>query len=136
MRLFDHIANEILREIEVRRGVKNLPEELKSLFNNKSFQGVTGVTRAIQERQLVTDLGKGGLPIDKQPLPFDRLIQKIKHRSGQFIRRRDLVNFRIQENNHILLIATDNSGGRPEGIYEFDVGEFCETCRSVVRYFN
>jgi len=125
----DFIANEFLRKKVGRRG--------HSSYQNSSFKtemdvtcgnGVTGVTLPEQAAMVASGPGNGRIPANVgivAVLTFDRLLNKIKHRS------KILMNFRIDAGEHAFLICPENTNGGAEGIYEFNVENFCRRCSAA-----
>jgi hypothetical protein len=127
LQLFDFITNEMLREKVERKGA--------GTYQNSSFRhemqkscgcGVTNLN--LQQQKAMVNAGPGNGRIETNlgnsaPLTLDRLLNKIKHRNSH------LMNFRIENGRHIFLICPDHTEGGAEGIYEFDVIEFCELCK-------
>ncbi len=75
--------------------------------------------------------GNGRLPAHlgaPKRIKFSVLLNKVKHRT------QNLMNFRIDNDRHIFIICTEQNGGGAEGIYEFDVKEFCEKCLSAAQH--
>jgi hypothetical protein len=127
MVLLDFIANELLREKVRRQGAGTYRD---SQFANKMSVpcgiGVTGASLA--DQQLMVEAGPGNCQLPThlgtlKELKLFQLLNKVKHRSPH------LMNFRIDNDRHIFMICPDDTGGGAEGIYEFDVKEFCEKCR-------
>lgn len=130
MELLDFIANELLREKVERKGHGTYTQSaFEAEMDGLCGSGVTGVTLADQQSMVGAGPGLGALPGHLGavvPLSLDRLLNKIKHRN------RGLVNFRIDQNRHIFLICPEHTNGGAEGIYEFDVLNFCSKCKLAV----
>jgi hypothetical protein len=127
MVLLDFIANELLRE-DVKR--KEFGTYLNSQFASEMSVlcgiGVTGASRADHQSLVQAGAGNGRLPTHlgtPKLLKFSVLLNKVKHRHPK------LMNFRIDNDRHIFVICPDHTDGGAEGIYEFDVEEFCDKCR-------
>jgi hypothetical protein len=129
MGLFDFIANELLRERVERMGLGTyLRSPFEAEMNILCANGVTGVSVGDQQSIVSAGPGNGHVPINAGTavtLSLDRLLNKIKHRNPK------LMNFRISSSQHIFLICPEHTSGGPEGIYEFNVEEFCRQCRAA-----
>lgn len=131
MILLDFIANELLREKVKRKGT--------GVYANSAFAaemsvfcgvGVTGASLSDQQSVVQSGPGHGSLPPQfgtPTPIELFKLLNKVKHRSPH------LMNFRIEDERHIFLICTEGTGGGAEGIYEFDVEDFCYKCLSAAK---
>ena len=131
MKLFDFIANELLREKVERKG--------SGTYAGSAFEagmgahcgiGVTGVLLEEQRALVRAGAGNGRLPANRLHVrvSLDKLLNKIKHR------KTNLGNFRVDHGHHVLLISTDNTNGSPEGVYEFEVAGFCKCCSEVASH--
>lgn len=130
LQLFDFISNEILREKVERLG--------SGTYEGSAFQaamkifcgsGTTNVNLQQQQAMVQAGAGVGNIASSLGPkieLTLDRLLNKIKHRN------RHLMNFRNENGRHIFLICPEYTQGGAEGIYEFDVIDFCNKCRLTV----
>jgi hypothetical protein len=131
MVLFDFIVNELLRENVKRKGLGNyLNPRFARSMSVRCGIGVTGASLADQQSMVQAGPGNGRLPTHlgaPTALKFSQLLNKVKHRSPL------LMNFRIERDRHIFVICPDETRGGAEGIYEFDVEEFCEKCRLATR---
>ncbi len=93
----------------------------------------SGITNCNHQQQMqMVSAGPGNGRIETGPevpsdLTLDRLLNKIKHRNPH------LLNFRIENDRHIFLICPDRTAGGAEGIYEFDVIDFCEKCNVATK---
>lgn len=129
MALLDFIANELLREEVYRKGASAYSGTPFAIEMARSCgQGVTGTTLADQCDMVQAGPGNGQVPMHLGPVSnpsLHRLLNKVKHRNP------DLMNFRINAGKHIFIICSDQTGGGAEGIYEFDVAEFCSRCRTA-----
>jgi hypothetical protein len=127
MVLLDFIANEFLREKVKRKGLGTyLNSKFASQMSIPCGIGVTGASLADQQKMVQAGPGKGQLPTNlgtPKTLEFSQLLNKVKHRSPY------LMNFRIDNDQHIFVICPEDTGGGAEGIYEFDLEEFCGRCR-------
>lgn len=129
LKIFDFLANEILRTKVERNGA--------NIYLNRTFRtemqkhcGSSVTNTSLQQQQSMVNSGPGNGRIAQNlgnptPLTYDRLLNKIKHRSPS------LMNFRIENGRHIFVFCSDHTQGGAEGIYEFDVIEFCKMCRNV-----
>ncbi|MBN6527879.1 hypothetical protein JZM32_07730 [Acinetobacter pittii] len=72
-------------------------------------------------------VGNAILPVGRETkkISLSRLLNKIKHRCTYQI------NFRIENDEHILVIGADKFRDEPKSIVEFNVREFCEECQKV-----
>ena len=128
LQLFDFISNQILRRKVERKGLGNYngsPFEAQMAVSCGS--GVTATSFAEQNNMVTAGAGNGNIVIGARTqiqLTMDRLLNKIKHRNG-------LMNFREVNGHHIFVICTDHTTGGPEGIYEFDVVDFCAQCKLI-----
>lgn len=128
MELLDFIANEILREKVERKGASTYTgSPFEIAMSVPSGTGVTNVSGQDHLNVVQSGPGAGALPVSgmRLLLNLDRLLNKIKHR------KRTLANFRLESGRHIFVICTDQTQGGAEGIYEFDVGAFCQQCGNV-----
>jgi hypothetical protein len=129
MILLDFIVSEFLRERGDRLGKKTYAGSVfEAEMTRNAGRGVTGVTAREQTDMVALGPGNGripagvGTPVD---LTLERLLNKIKHRNHR------LINFRIESGRHIFLICPEKSNGKPEGISEFDVADFCDHCKAA-----
>jgi hypothetical protein len=127
MTLFDFITNELLREMVERKGSGNyVGTRFETEMSRSCGRGVTGATLADQQGVVRAGPGNGKLPVSLDLVTgpsLQQLLNKVKHRNP------NLMNFRIDTEEHIFVICTDHTYGGPEGIYEFKVSEFCGHCR-------
>lgn len=132
MTLLDFIANELLRAEVDRKGAGTYAgTPFEAVMTSPCGKGVTGVSQADQMCMVQAGPGNGSLPTHLgrahlRPVPslcLQQLLNKVKHRNP------NLMNFRISAGKHIFVICPDKTGGGAEGIYEFDVAEFCSQCR-------
>ena len=125
----DFVANEFLREKVERLGHGSYQGSLFAAEMNAACgSGVTGTTFAEQVNMVAAGPGNGRIPANVGTpvvLTLDRLLNKIKHRN------RRLINFRIEAGKHIFLICPEHTSGGAEGIYEFDVEDFCNRCSTA-----
>lgn len=127
MTLFDFITNELLREMVDRKGSASyVGTPFEAEMSRPCGRGVTGATLADQQGVVQAGPGNGQLPMSLGLAPdpsLQQLLNKVKHRNP------NLMNFRIDAEEHILVICTDQTHGGSEGVYEFKVSEFCSRCR-------
>lgn len=125
----DFLANELLREKVERLGRACYHgSRFAAEMNAACGGGVTGISRAEQQAMVSAGPGRGRVPANVGTavrLTLDRLLNKIKHRN------RRLINFRIEAGRHIFLICPEQTSGGAEGIYEFDVEDFCRRCSAA-----
>ncbi|HWW46266.1 MAG TPA: hypothetical protein VNZ94_00305 [Xanthobacteraceae bacterium] len=129
MVLLDFIVNELLRECVERKGLGTyLNSQLATEMSVLCGIGVTGTSLADQQMMCQAGIGNGRVAAhlgSPEPITLAQLLNKVKHRN------RHLINFRIDNDRHIFVICPEHTSGGAEGIYEFDVEEFCEKCRSA-----
>lgn len=130
MVLLDFIVNELLRHQVERRGLGTYNgSPLATALLAPCGRGASGATLADQQAMVHVGAGTGGIPVCLgAPFALDlgRLLNKIKHRNPL------LMNFRIDAGRHIFVVCTEHTPGGAEGIYEFDVVDFCRACKSAV----
>jgi len=129
MVLLDFISNELLREKVKRNGSGAYANSrFASKMGVSCGAGVTNATLADQMAVVGAGAGQGQLPArlgPPVPLTLDRLLNKIKHRNPE------LMNFRVQGDRHIFIVCPEHTHGGAEGVYEFDVQDFCAKCREA-----
>lgn len=128
MELLDFISNELLRlKVEKKGAGSYAGSPFESAMSVVVGIGVTNVTEQDHLNVILAGAGNGFLPVGlaRQQLNLDRLLNKIKHRKPQ------LANFRQENERHIFVICPDKTEGGAEGVYEFDVDEFCQTCNAA-----
>jgi len=127
MTLLDFIVNELLRVETDRKGTCTYAgTPFETAMTRLCGEGVTGASLTDQMRMVQAGPGNGSLPKhlgSASNLRLHQLLNKVKHRNPS------LMNFRISAGKHIFVICPDKTGGGAEGIYEFDVAEFCNQCR-------
>jgi hypothetical protein len=129
MTLLNFITNELLRVEVARKGAGSYVGTPFSIEMAR-LHGL-GVTNATINDHLATvqaGAGNGILPTHlgtPLSLKFNKLLNKVKHRNP------NLMNFRFEGGKHIFVVCADHTSGGAEGVYEFDVAEFCSHCRTV-----
>lgn len=130
MRLLDFIVNELLRQQVERKGLGTYAgSAFATALSVSCGRGTSGATLADQQKMVQFGAGAGTIPPSlgtPSVLDLGRMLNKIKHRNPY------LMNFRIDAGRHIFVVCTEHTAGGAEGIYEFDVVEFCRVCKSSV----
>ena len=99
-------------------------------MNTVCGKGVSGISLSDQKAMVASGPGAGVIAPHLgtcTSLTLDRLLNKIKHRNPR------LMNFRIEHGRHIFLICPELTSGGAEGIYEFDILEFCAHCQAAAQ---
>ena len=130
MVLLDFIVNELLRQQVERKGLGTYTgSAFATALSVPCGRGATGATRAHQQTMVQLGAGTGSIPASlgaPSVLDLGRILNKIKHRNPY------LMNFRIDPRRHTFVVCTEHTSSGAEGIYEFDVVEFCRACKSSV----
>lgn len=130
MVLLDFIVNELLRRQVERKGLGTYTGSPFAIaLSAPCGRGATGATLANQQAMVQVGAGAGAIPAclgGLSTLDLGRMLNKIKHRNPL------LMNFRIDAGRHIFVVCTEHTAGGAEGVYEFDVVDFCQACKSVV----
>jgi hypothetical protein len=129
LKTLDFLANEFLRLEVDRKGegtYHGTPFAIE--MSRQCGRGVTNATRTDHQDLIKARAGNGNLPVHCAIVPslsLHQLLNKVKHRNPNYM------NFRHIHDRHIFVIGVDHTNGNPEGIYEFDIAEFCVLCRAA-----
>jgi hypothetical protein len=129
MRCFDFVVGELMRARDDRK-TQNIysGSQFEAEMNRSVALMVKPVT--VEEQSAIYQVGPGNGALPRRPfqpvtITLEVTLNKLKHRNGVFM------NFRIDNNRHILLICPTGIGGRPESVVEFDVEDFCRRSRAA-----
>ncbi len=130
MKCFEYIVGEILRACERDRSEATyVGSALQATMSALIGKMVRPVTDGEQEAVCTAGVGRGELPVGKrvQQITLEVTLNKIKHRHPK------LMNFRIEQDRHMLVICPlKPKGGGADSIVEFDVEVFCNACSAAV----
>lgn len=126
LRCFDLIVNSLMRARDDKKTMNAYAGS--SLEIELSLDIATMASPAtLAHHQAVKSAGPGNGHIPStcppsSPISLEKTLNKLKHRDS------GILNFRIENGLHILVICPVAIGGGPDSVVEFDVATFCQRC--------
>ncbi|OTG93580.1 hypothetical protein B9T24_14000 [Acinetobacter sp. ANC 4654] len=127
----DFIVNEVMRRRDdLKRSQSYENSSFKKCIQEKSGYIFLNASRAEMEKLSLITKGNAALPapirsIVIDELEYEKLLNKIKHRNE------NQVDFRFDDQNHILVFGVDGYKNQPQSIVEVNITNFCNLSRKI-----
>lgn len=127
---FDYIVNEIFRERDILLSSNNPQYEqaFKNILNSDVGEILINPSSVdFSNISPFNNIGKARIATgsNTKKVSLSKILNKIKHRKQEYL------NFRIDNNEHLLFIAADAFQREPVCIVEFSVSNFCKECQKL-----